>query len=200
MLYGIPPKANPTRDSHAYLENIFTQEEINKILSLPQWLNTEEASIGGSSGIDEKNNDLRRTEVSWIYIDKNTEWIWKKLSDAIAFANARFFSYDLTGFYEPIQIGIYKENEKGYYDWHTDTAVSDNGPPRKLSMCLSLSDPSEYEGGDLLLKITSDQPIKLDTPKGRAWFFPSTTLHAVTPVTKGIRRSLVLWVHGPAFR
>jgi len=31
-------------------------------------------------------------------------------------------------------------------------------------------------------------------------FFPSYTLHEVTPVTKGTRYTLVGWVHGPAFK
>ena len=63
-----------------------------------------------------------------------------------------------------------------------------------------LSDPSEFEGGELQVKTCSDQISTLETKKGRAWFFPSYTLHRVTPVTKGVRRSLVLWSGGPEFR
>ena len=70
---------------------------------------------------------------------------------------------------------------------------------RKISITVQLSDPSEYEGGDLQIKINAGQS---DTPKGlgNVVIFPSYLLHRVTPVTKGLRRSLVLWITGPAFK
>jgi PKHD-type hydroxylase len=36
--------------------------------------------------------------------------------------------------------------------------------------------------------------------KGSVILFPSFTMHRVTPVTKGVRRSLVLWVGGEAYK
>jgi PKHD-type hydroxylase len=62
-----------------------------------------------------------------------------------------------------------------------------------------LSDPEEYEGGELLLK-TSAFPIKTLNKKGTIIFFPSYVLHEVTPVTKGTRKTLVGWVLGPNFK
>ncbi len=56
------------------------------------------------------------------------------------------------------------------------------------------------EGGEFQVKTNNDEAQTLETKQGRAWFFPSYTLHRVAPVTKGIRRSLVLWVGGPAFK
>ena len=67
-------------------------------------------------------------------------------------------------------------------------------------MVLLLSNPSEFEGGQLQIKANNDEPINLEMKRGRAWFFPSYTLHTVTPVTRGIRKSLVLWVGGPEFK
>jgi PKHD-type hydroxylase len=67
-------------------------------------------------------------------------------------------------------------------------------------MSLLLSDPSEFEGGELQVKTDSDEAITLEATQGRAWFFPSWALHRVTPVTKGVRRSLVIWVGGPPFK
>ena len=72
--------------------------------------------------------------------------------------------------------------------------------PRKLSMVLMLSVSSEYEGGDLLLNADRNEPTKLGMVKGRAWFFPSYVLHKVTPVTRGTRKTIVLWVGGPPFK
>ena len=64
---------------------------------------------------------------------------------------------------------------------------------------MQLSDPSEYEGGELKL-YNGHEPITIKREKGLIVFFPSYTLHEVTPVTKGERYTLVGWVHGPAFK
>jgi PKHD-type hydroxylase len=72
-------------------------------------------------------------------------------------------------------------------------------PPRKLSVVLQLSDPSEYEGGDLEI-MNCSEPTQVKKEKGLVTAFPSFMLHRVTPVTKGIRRTLVVWLTGPRFR
>jgi PKHD-type hydroxylase len=74
-----------------------------------------------------------------------------------------------------------------------------NNSPRKLSMVLQLSDPSEYDGGDLEFYVQSE-PIKAEKKKGIVYVFPSWVLHRVTPVTRGTRRSLVMWIAGPKFK
>ena len=60
-------------------------------------------------------------------------------------------------------------------------------------------DPSEYEGGDFELDRQYPQPEGFRT-KGSVFLFPSFLPHRVTPVTKGVRRSLVSWIEGPKFR
>ena len=67
-------------------------------------------------------------------------------------------------------------------------------------MALLLNDVTEFEGGFFQVKNENDKIKTLEMKKGRAWFFPSYTLHRVTPVTKGIRKSLVIWVGGPPFK
>jgi PKHD-type hydroxylase len=66
-------------------------------------------------------------------------------------------------------------------------------------LVVQLSDPSEYEGGELRLH-TSQEPVIIRKEKGMVVCFPSYTLHEVTPVTRGERYTLVGWVHGPAFK
>jgi PKHD-type hydroxylase len=46
----------------------------------------------------------------------------------------------------------------------------------------------------------TSEPLVLSEERGKLIFFPSWTLHDVTPVTEGIRRSLVGWVAGPRFK
>lgn len=202
MIYPIPPRHSIGKDTHAYWENFLSEVEINKILSYPEWLNSGEAKIGGVvenvAGVS--NPDIRKTDVSWLGLTPETVWLWEKLTSVIANANQQYFKFNLTGCYEPIQFGVYKAEDNGHYDWHTDASNTDNNAPRKLSMSLLLSDSSEFEGGELQIKTSNDKIQTLDMIKGRAWFFPSYMLHRVTPVTKGVRRSLVLWVGGPEFK
>jgi len=200
MIYPIPPRAIPGKDHLAFWEGFLTPEDINLILAQPEWLNLQDGCVGGSGGVSEVNERIRASQVAWIGAKPELQHVWEKLAGAVAEVNSRFFHFDLTGFHEPMQLGLYTEQQQGHYDWHTDAAPSDRSVPRKLSLSMLLSDPSDFEGGEFQVKTSTDAVQTLETLKGRAWFFPSYTLHRVAPVTKGVRRSLVLWIGGPAFR
>ena len=146
------------------------------------------------------NENIRSTKVGWYFPSENNLYIWRKIEGVVAEINRQFFKYDLTGFYEPAQLGFYSASSSDHYSWHTDSDVSTEGIPRKLTMILMLDDPQSFEGGELEVKLTNDDPIKLEQKRGRAWFFPSFVLHRVTPVTKGTRRSMVIWIGGPEFK
>ena len=146
------------------------------------------------------NKSIRSTKISWIELTNENKDLWNKFSKVIAEVNSRYFHFDLNGFYEPMQLCVYTAEDSGHYDWHIDMFMDNKTAPRKLSMVLMLSDPCEYEGGEFLLKSDSDKAKPLHMIKGRAWFFPSYMLHKVCPVTKGVRKSLVLWVSGPPFK
>jgi len=62
-----------------------------------------------------------------------------------------------------------------------------------LSATLFLSNPDDYDGGDLVIEDHfGTQPVKLAA--GDMILYPSTTLHQVTPVTRGERISAVFWL------
>lgn len=199
MIYPIPPRQSKGKSQVAYWENFLTDEEINKILARPEWLTAQDACVGTPTDF-EVDKQLRTTDVGWLYSNHTTDWIWERIANVVADVNSEFFKLNLTGCYEPMQLGVYKAVDQGHYGWHTDALSTDRNVPRKLSMSLLLSDPSEFEGGELQVKTCNDEIQTLTMTKGRAWFFPSYTLHRVTPVTKGVRRSLVLWVGGPEFK
>lgn len=72
-----------------------------------------------------------------------------------------------------------------------------------VSTTVFLSDPSTYEGGELVMETPAgSQAYKL--PRGAAIVYPSTTLHRVDPVRSGARRVAVTWsqslVRDPAHR
>jgi PKHD-type hydroxylase len=86
------------------------------------------------------------------------------------------------------------------------TDVEDQvGKIRKLSVTVSLSDPADYEGGNLKFDLGPHRPDRYHTceeirPRGSIIVFPSHIHHQVTPVTKGTRYSLVAWNLGRPFR
>jgi PKHD-type hydroxylase len=199
MILNLPPKSPAGKDDVAYWDDFLDEADINKILSLTNWHKSKNGEVGsGMGGVYAP--EVRTSQVSWMDVNSETADIWNKISQVVTEVNRTWFHYDLTGFYEPAQLTLYHGSEQGHYKWHCDNSVSDSNVPRKLSMSFMLSDKHEFEGGDLQIMNTSDAPVTLEQKKGRAWFFPSYTLHRVTPVTRGIRRTLVLWVGGPAFK
>ena len=98
---------------------------------------------------------------------------------------------------------IGKQENGGKYDWHFDMFF-DNVKPfdRKISFILQLSDPVDYSGG--LLEFQDPYYCGLEpsaySQRGTIIMFPSFVPHRVTPVTSGMRYSLVSWIEGPKFR
>lgn len=61
-----------------------------------------------------------------------------------------------------------------------------------VSTTVFFSDPGEYEGGELIIQDTyGEQRVKL--PAGQAVVYPGTSLHQVTPVTRGVRYGSFFW-------
>ena len=69
---------------------------------------------------------------------------------------------------------------------------------RKLSFTIQLSNSDDYTGGDLEFSDSDDDKISFKSPRDRGCMviFDSRTLHRVSPVESGFRRSLVGWVEG----
>jgi len=62
-----------------------------------------------------------------------------------------------------------------------------------LSVTLFLSEPEEYDGGELVIEdYYGSHQVKL--PAGHLVLYPSTSLHLVTPVTRGARISSFFWL------
>ena len=94
-----------------------------------------------------------------------------------------------------------KYHEGGNYNWHCDYGVAPfKGSVRKLSMSVHLTDPKEYEGGELNLINYSNYPIMVNNNLGSTIVFDSKIPHKVWPVTWGERIVLVGWANGPKLR
>jgi len=185
----------------AYMDDIFCDDSINRIIKLGNLYVEEQAKVGTEvgKGVAQVNEDIRICKLAWMSANKHTEWIYSTITDSINSINDQFFNFNLTKI-ETFQFTKYREEDCSFYSKHTDPMIGQYLPEnRKLSLVLQLSDPDEYEGGDLYLH-TGKEPTVIEKKKGRMIFFPSYTLHEVTPVTKGTRYTLVGWVHGPAFK
>jgi PKHD-type hydroxylase len=174
--------------------NAFNDEQLEWINNLQKMHNFEKASTIGNS-IDDTS--IRKSSIKWMHHNDKNNWLYDYLSTFALGANDVMWKFGLHSIIDSIQYTEYYEGG-GHYDWHIDI-----GPHpinnRKISITVQLSDPSEYEGGDFELW-TGGEFKKMEKIKGCAILFPSFLMHRVTPITKGVRKSLVLWVGGDAFR
>jgi len=195
-IFSPGPTFNST-DPYVFWENGFTDDEIKKIIEIGEARQIEDASVGAGphQAIDP---EYRKSTTSWIEQNTDSTWLYDKVAYIIRRLNSQYYRFDLHGFNEDMQFTIYNGEQQGHYDWHVDVGSNDVSP-RKLSFVLQLSDPAEYQGGKLQI-MNSKDPMVVNQQKGLAVLFPSYTLHRVTPVTQGVRRSLVVWATGPAFR
>jgi PKHD-type hydroxylase len=184
-----------TVNAYCYYENVFDNDQIDGIIQLGDSLPSGNAYIGGdlnTAGMVDSNT--RVTTLSWIPATDDTAWLYRMITDITLEANNKWFGFDLKQI-ESLQYSVY--NEGGFYDKHIDHFYQGVGQlPRKLSFVLQLTDPADYEGGKTLIH-NAKEPWPIPQTKGTITFFPSYTLHEVTPITKGIRKALVGWVHGP---
>lgn len=143
------------------------------------------------------DEDVRSSRVSWL---TDRELIRDNLFYFVDQANQSSFHTHVYNRAD-IQFTEYHASENGHYSWHHDIDWHRNdGLDRKLSVTVQLSDPSEYEGGDFQFSETESPDPEQSKVKGTVLVFPSYLQHAVSPVTSGVRRSLVAWFEGPKWR
>jgi len=174
---------------------IFTPEQCQLIINAGRSEPVQDGQVGGGNGgvVDTKT---RTSHISWIPFNKLPE-MYKTLETIMKKTNNNHFGFEGMKITEQAQYTEYPAG--GFYDWHIDSdVVGMNEPPvRKISMTCLLSPDNEFEGGGL--ELMSDG--KIAKPKqGQAIFFASFIRHRVIPITKGTRKSLVMWFGGTPFK
>ena len=189
----------------------------------------EDSTIRDEVGNPELHEGIRKSSNAWI---NGSNWVAGFVWYYITKANRENFRYNIEGLdSNEIQYTEYKKGE--YYDWHVDDDInrcmindklltSDinqgenlatlNGEYiRKLSFSIQLSDPEDYECGDLEFKannygserrgdFTLDDTFFTPNKKGTIIIFDSRVRHRVCEVKSGVRKSLVGWVVGPRWK
>lgn len=198
-IYNNPWQRSQITFPYVTWDNGFTDEEIDAIVKYCDAAGTEQGVTFGATTPE----DIEKHRVSNVKFHDRTEdtaWIFDKLNFIIQAANEQFYNFHLNG-YASFQYTTY--DPAGRYDWHTDMSFGkkfgEDAEPRKLSLTLLLND--DFEGGEFQVNDGKEEmAITMPMNKGRIVLFPSFMIHRVKPVTKGIRKSLVVWVLGPKFR
>ena len=205
-----------------YFQSALSPKLCDEIISYGKQHQAEMAVTGGYSRqngqMSKKDiNNMqkkRKSDIVWM----NDRWIYKEIHPYIHQANREAgwnFEWDWS---ESCQFTKYGVGQ--YYGWHCDSwdkpydkpdDLNSHGKIRKLSVTISLNDPTEYVGGNLEFDfrnqvdwernkkkaIKSCEEIR---PRGSIIVFPSFCWHRVAPVTSGTRYSLVIWNLGRPFK
>ena len=173
---------------------IFTAKLCKEIIDLSSTLKKEQGKIKHREA-REYDKKRRDSTISWIPFNK-MQPMYDDLIHLIQKINRNHFGFNNLQITEEAQVSEYSKGQ--FYHWHTDSPIDmDTEPPvRKLSMTLLLNDPSEFEGGNLEIAGKTLSHMK----QGHAAIFASFLQHRVTPVTKGVRKALVVWFSGEPFK
>ena len=169
---------------------------------------------------DALNKEKRNSQNTWI---PTTHWVGGFIWHYVQRANRENFLYDLTCIDgESMQYTRYKQGQ--YYKWHNDAGLQTQYKPvsignrgsteahtqdfvnencemvRKLSFAMQLSDPDDYEGGNVQMLDEAGNSYFAPRQRGCIVLFDSRTQHRVLPVTKGTRKSIVGWTVGPRWK
>ena len=179
----------------ATVPNAFSAEELEKIYLGLSNIEFKEAKTLDTVDTDQVHRDIRISRIKWVPQTQEWEWLYEKLMEMIEEANEKHWRFNIVGAPEMIQYTEYIDTEGGHYTWHQDFG---SGRPshRKISVTVQLSDPDEYEGGDLEIWSGGGSIFKAPKEAGLAVIFPSYMMHRVTPINRGRRCSFVLWVGG----
>ena len=221
------------KNYYYYFTSALSPKICEDIIRLANTQKTEMAGTGGVGSHDDSHKadgtlkksvvkniqKKRKSDIVWL----NEQWIYNAIHPYIHQANKAAgwnFEWDWS---ESAQFTKYGVGQ--YYGWHCDSWVEpykrekmdngqypqDHGKIRKLSVTVSLSDPSEYEGGNLEFDFRQDHDFERNRaksikecteirPRGSIIVFPSFVWHRVNPVTRGTRYSLVMWNLGWPFK
>tara|TARA_B100001287_G_scaffold257037_1_gene242337 strand:- start:201 stop:827 length:627 start_codon:yes stop_codon:yes gene_type:complete len=199
---GLKERHHDLGNFYQFLEG-FSKEELLRIEKDVESLELEMGKTGDGENSNEDGGNVRNSRVKWIPQNDDWKWLYEKLGGMILEANRELWNFNLYNMPEQIQYTEYDASYNGKYEWHMDVGAGDNAR-RKVSVTVQLSDEHEYEGGDLEF-FTGGEMNEREFKKGQkragtVYIFPSYMLHRVAPVTKGLRKSFVLWVGGTPYK
>lgn len=177
-------------------DGAFSSAEVDRIIATGDCQPRERAQLVLA---EDPMGKRRITDISWLERNAETQWLFTRLEQIVQQVNSQYYKYEIyRDLRERLQYTVYESSRGGHYNWHVDHgALAPH--PRKLSISVQLSEPSDYQGCDLELNF-GDDIVPAPRARGTVVTFSSYVLHRVTPITAGVRKSLVAWVSGPEFK
>ena len=174
-----------------YWNNAFNEKEINQINSIIHKKKEKLKDTGAT-------NTRKTATVEHIKLKYLKNILQDALSDIVE-NNQNNYGYAIYPFGDKsyLNINTYKKNQE--YDWHCDMEYFKSSDI-KLTVLINIS-THDFTGGELNLLDGSPHSVVKELKKpGSMIIFNSFLFHKVNPVKKGIRKTLTLWVKGPAFK
>lgn len=176
----------------AVIEKVLGKDEVREfraLLNKTAWPDAQSVGTAGSLARLVKNNQ-QLDEASPLAIELGNR-VLRRLGN-----NDQFTAYAHPRLIYPPRFNRYSDG--GSYGFHSDSALlhvanSSVVVRSDMSATLFLSEPDEYDGGELEIETASDvQAVKLTA--GDMILYPSGALHRVLPVTRGARIACFFWV------
>jgi PKHD-type hydroxylase len=172
------------------ISNVLTPEQVAQarpMLDAAEWIDGR-VTAGHQSSRAKDNQQLRET-------DPVARQLGELILEALG-SNALFISGALPSRVFPPLFNRYQGGQS--FGTHVDNAIrqvpgTGHRIRTDLSATLFFSNPDEYDGGELVVEDTyGTHSVKL--PAGHMILYPSTSLHHVRPVTRGVRVSSFFWI------
>ena len=159
----------------------FLEPEIEDIKDIGDALVFSEGKIKD----DKVDHSIRNSKIAWIHPNTETHWLFDRA--IVIFSSSLRFNMP-----QSMQYTLY-DSKGSHYDWQRDIGSTDNIAKARVNVAIvQLSDPGDYKGGVLQIKY-EDQVVDVMKTKGMVTTFPIELLHRVTPVTSGVRKTLIMW-------
>ncbi len=171
------------------IPNVLTSEQVaegRRILDAAEWIDGRDTA--GHQGARVKNN--QQLPLRSPAVEQLGQMILKALANAPLFMSAALPARILPPMFNRYGVGQ-------TFGTHVDGAIrmmgNGNSVRTDVSCTLFFSNPDEYDGGELVVEDTyGSKSVKL--PAGHMILYPSTSLHRVNPVTRGVRVCSFFWL------
>lgn len=173
-----------------HIPEVLNKEQLTECRNLLNKANWIDGKItAGNQAINAKNNfQLAESNPLTNYL---RDIIKTALNSNPLFISAALPKHIISPFFNKYENG-------GNYGNHVDNSILFDMNEKKafrtdISCSLFFTDPEEYEGGEMVIEDTfGTHEVKL--PAGDLILYPSTSLHRVEPVTKGVRMVSFMWI------
>jgi PKHD-type hydroxylase len=159
---------------------LFTPEECDTIIDMA--MTSRKLERARQTGFQGQLS--RDCILCWLPITPKIQWLYNRLLPFFHKAGCSRMEEPQFCFYLPSM----------YFDWHFDNLAGyGHGTDRIAGAVIQLSDPEDYEGGELQVQDENENTITVDKRRGTMVFMSGEVLHRVTKLESGSRYSITIW-------